>query len=88
MGILARSESGTRVVADNREGLPRALVRLPARGAGKNLVRPWICPAVSNMDGRRLRLRDMRSGGRSVRLADLERDERMPIQTGLFSLAA
>ena len=43
---------------------------------------------VHNMVGRRLRLRDMRSGGRSVRVADLERDERMPIQTELFSLAA
>ena len=44
---------------------------------------------VRNMDGRRLRLRDMRSGGKSVRLATLERgDERMPLQPELFSLAA
>ena len=43
---------------------------------------------VRNMEGRRLRLRDMRAGGKSVRLADLERDERMPIQGELFSLAA
>ena len=43
---------------------------------------------VRNMVGRRLRLRDMRSGGRSVRVADLERNERMPLQTELFSLAA
>lgn len=43
---------------------------------------------VRNMEGRRLRLRDMRASGKSVRLADLERDERMPIQGELFSLAA
>ena len=41
---------------------------------------------VRNMDGRRLR--EMRAGGKSVRLADLERDERMPVQGELFSLAA
>ena len=44
--------------------------------------------AVRNMEGRRLRLRDMRAGGRSVRLADLERDERQPVQPELFYLAA
>ena len=43
---------------------------------------------VRNMDGRRLRLRDMRSGGRSVRVAMLERDERKPLQLELLPLAA
>ena len=43
---------------------------------------------VRNVDGRRLQLREMRAGGRSVRLADLERDERMPLQLELLSLAA
>ena len=43
---------------------------------------------VRNMEGRRLRLRDMRAGGKTVRLADLERDEREPLQTELFYLAA
>ena len=43
---------------------------------------------VRNMDGRRLRLRDMRACGRSVRLATLEQDDRMPLQAELFYLAA
>ena len=43
---------------------------------------------VRNMEGRRLRLREMRSGGRSVRVASLEREHRFPIQTEMFSLAA
>ena len=51
-------------------------------------VRDQMGAVVRNMEGRRLRLRDMRAGGKTVRLADLERDERQPIQPELFRLAA
>ena len=42
---------------------------------------------VRNMDGRRLRLRDMRLGGRSALATKAQMPERMPLQAELFSLA-
>ena len=40
---------------------------------------------VRNMDGRRLRLREMRAGGRSLRFGMLEQgqDQRLPLQGGV-----
>ncbi len=51
-------------------------------------VRDRMSSVVRSMEGRRLRLRDLRAGGRSVRLMDLEREERHTIQGELFRLAA
>ena len=44
--------------------------------------------AVRNMEGRRLRLRDMMMGGRSVSAMTFELDKLLPSQPELFSLAA
>ena len=44
--------------------------------------------AVQNMVGRRLRLRDMRRGGRLVSAMTVELEKSMPLQGELFSLAA
>ena len=43
---------------------------------------------VWNMEGRRLRLRDMRAGGRSVSAMTVELGKLLPLQPELFSLAA
>ena len=43
---------------------------------------------VRNMDGRQLRLQDMRRGGRSGPASVVELDKPMPLQPELFSLAA
>ena len=69
--------------------LPRYLRELMWRHNHRNSpVLDQMGAVVRNMDGRRLRLRDMRSGGRFVTAMTVELGKFLPLQRELFQLAA
>ena len=69
--------------------LPRYLAELMWRHNHRTVrVLEQMGAAVRNMNGRQLRLQDMRRGGRSGPATVVELDKPMPLQPELFSLAA
>ena len=69
--------------------LPRYLAEVMWRHNHRSTpVLEQMGSVVGNMDGRRLRLQDMRLGGRSALATKAELPERAPLQAELFSMAA